>query len=312
MGAFLKIMYEEPVELTYMGIGSAPHLSSENKLERKYDQLIPVCFHEMILQEKKPVRIVHFDPLFDRMKAFLDTYFQEWELIPVEFEGGYKWIGETLEVFVFPTTLSHKEDYWFFESLINLVLNTKGKLLLQEYTGYSLEELNKHLYEGCEQKEKYKRRILLDMTYGTDSGCSTDMTKAQPFYDYDGNFINLHFRSDQEVKCWVGVSLKLDDILRKLYTITYLQTLNLYHVDYRRRLRGEKGLYESTEYDDRSTPEEIMNILQRKLRESFEILLLVRGVEQNKKATLEELLRNFRLYDPYKWYDLVDKLILRP
>ena len=73
------------------------------------------------------------------------------------------------------------------------------------------------------------------MTYETDTGCCTDMTKAQPFYDYDGNFLNLHFMTDDDAKRWVHISLKLDEILKQKYITKYLRDLNNIHVDYRRR-----------------------------------------------------------------------------
>lgn len=312
MEAILKLVSDEPVDLTYLGIGSCPHVSEGQVLEAKYDQLLPHCFHELIFREKKQTRILHFDPFFDRYKEFLTKYFGDLHLVPIEFPGGQKWIGETLEVIVISERIEHKDQYWFFESLCDIILNTKGKLVIQEYTGYELQDLNKKLYEECEQKEKFKRRILIDMTFGTDSGCCTDMIKAQPFYDYDGNFLNFHFASDADAKRWIGISQKVDDLLKKKYRGKFLETLNHIHVDYRRRLKGDTIMYGSADYTNESSPEDIMKILQREIQIPFTILVELRQIESSNIHIFNELFQNYKAYDPYKWYDRVSKLLPLP
>ncbi len=312
MESILKSVSLEPFDMTYLGIGSCPHVGENQALEAKYDQLIPPCFHEMITKDKKFFRLIHIDPCFDRYKTFLDSYFEAWKLIPMGFPGGFSWVGETMEVIVLPASIEHTDHFWFFESLIETILNTKGKLLIQEYTGHDMKELEMKLFDSTTNKEKFKRRILIDMTYGTDTGCCTDMTKAQPFYDYNGDFINLSFLNQKDAIRWAGISLKLDDILRKKYMTKFLLALNYIHVDYRRRLKGESNLYGSSEYNDASSPDEIMVVLQKKLREEFEVLLATHLVTQRQNATLEMLFRDYKEYDPYKWYDCVNKLIPRP
>lgn len=312
METVLKHLSDEPVELVYLGIGSCPHVAQGQTLEAKYDQLIPVCFHEPIVRDKKQTRIIHFDPAFDQYKDFLGSYFSNWNLIPMDIEGGWSWISETLEVLVFPQRIDHDEHYWFFESLCQTILDTKGKLVIQEYTGYELTSLNQKLYEGCNQQEKFKRRILLDMTFGTDSGCCTDMTKAQPFYDYNGNFLNFHFATDADAKRWIGISLKVDELLLRKYRAKYLQTLNHIHVDYRRKRNGDTLLYGSPDYTNDATPDEIMAVLKKQLKPSFDILVALRAIDASKQTTFQELFEIYKTHDPYKWYDVVAKLLPLP
>lgn len=312
MESILRSVSIEPADITYLGIGSCPHVSENQKLEEKYDQIIPSCFHEMILRDKKHVRILHFDPAFDKYKSFLDSYFEEYNLVPMDIHGGYSWIGETMEVIVVPSCIDHKDNFWFFETICETILNTKGKLVIQEYTGYEMKDLEMQLFESSTQKEKFKRRILIDMTYGTDSGCCTDMTKAQPFYDFNGDFINLTFMNQKDAKRYAGISIKLDDILRKKYMTKFLLALNYIHVDYRRRLKGETCLYGSPHYTNESTPDEIMKVLQERLLEEFEVLQATNLVSNQQKENLVELFQNYKKYDPYKWYDCVNKLIPRP
>ena len=312
METILHIQSDEPVDITYLGIGSCPHVLEGQKLDPNVDQLIPQCLTEFIVQMKKPMRIVHIDPAFDRYKPFLDTYFKDYNVISVEFQHGYRWMNDSLDILIIPDRIEHKDHLWFFEGLVDIVLNTKGKLLIQEYTGYEVKDLHQKLYESCSQKEKYKRRVLLDMTYGTDTGCCTDMLKAQPFYDYNGDFLNLQFMTDADAKRWVGISLKLDELLRKKYTTHYLQTLNSIHVDYRRKLKGDTLMYGSSEYTEASSPDEIMVVLQKRLSTSLELLLLLRGVDAESKQKFEQLCKDYKMYDPYKWYDMMNKLMPRP
>lgn len=311
MKSILNIIDDDPYELTYLGIGSCPSIV-KGHLHIQHDQLIPYCFHERLLKEKKQMRIIHFDPFFDSYKEFLNKYFEEWNTIPLEFEGGYRWLSETLDVLILPSRLEHKEDYKFFQTLSSTILNTKGKLIIQEYTGNSLQTLNERLYKECSQKELFKRRILLDMTFGTDMSCSTDMMRAQPFYDSSGNFVNLHFMNDVEVLRRIGISVELDTLLRKKYKSKFLETLNTIHVDYRRRLKGESVMYGSSHYTNNSTPEEIMIILQRKLTTYITLLHQLHVLQDEDERTLEEAFANYSRYDPYKWYDVIYKVVNRP
>jgi hypothetical protein len=312
MESILRNVSLEPMEITYLGIGSSPHLSADQRLDPKYDQLIPSCFHEFLVRDKKYMRILHFDPHFRNCLEFLNQYFEKWNLVPLEFSDGYSWVGEHMEVIVIPRDISHKDHSWFFEQLCETILQTRGKLVIQEYTGYELDSLNKQLYESSSNKELFKRRILLDMTYGTDTGCCTDMTKAQPFYDFDFNFLNLHFMTDEDAKRWAHTSLKLDEVIRKKYQYKYLSSLNSMHVDYRRKLKGESLMYGSSLYTEASTADEIMQSLQKELRNALEILISIRYVDHDVLAIFKDLCANYKSYDPYKWYDLVNKLLPRP
>lgn len=312
MESILRTVSLEPMEITYLGIGSCPHLSTDQTFEPKYDQLIPVCFHEFLVKDKKHMRIIHFDPHFSHYIEFLNQYFEKWNLIPMEFTDGYSWVGNHFEVIIVPQNIYHEEHKWFFEQLCESILKTKGKLVIQEYTGYELTDLNHKLYEVSSNKELFKRRILLDMTYGTDTGCCTDMTKAQPFYDFDLNFLNLHFMTDEDAKRWLHISLKLDEILRKKYEYRYLSSLNNMHVDYRRKLKGEAPFHASDFYNAESTPDDIMSALQKELRKALDILIAVRYVDKDVMDIFDNLCKTYKKYDPYKWYDLIKKLLPLP
>ena len=309
MERILKSVYLEHVDITYLGIGSSPHLTGEEQLEAKRDQLIPLCFQEALLNHKKSMRILHFDPHFDQDLSFLHQYFEQWNLVPIEFTGGYSWVNESLEVIVVSDRLEHERDYWFFETLCETILQTKGKLVIQEYTGYELKTLAEKLYSASVQQEKFKRRIVLDMTFGTDLGCCTDMTKVQPFYEANGDFINLEFLKETDAKRYVGISLKLDELLRQKYRGLYYQTLNRIHVDYRRKLKGEALLYGDPQYTETSPPEVIMSLLQERLQTLLDVLHALRVVSRETIDALVPIFQTYKSYDPYKWYDMVYKTV---
>jgi hypothetical protein len=219
------------------------------------------------------------------------------------------WIGETMEVIIVPEQVNHEDHFGFFHSLSEIIVRTKGKLVIQEYTGYDLKALNQKLYDAATNKEVFKRRILLDMTYGTDVGCSTNMTKAQPFYDFDLNFLNLHFMTDEDAKRWVHISLKLDDIIKRKYVAKYLQLLNNIHVDYRRKLKGDTLMFGHPMYSESSSPDELMRVLQESLRIPFEILMKLQFLENEALDTFQSLCLTYKGADPYKWYDAMRKVI---
>lgn len=309
MEALLSCCSQEPIELTYLGIGSCPHVPKGGRLEPKYDQLFPACFHERVNLDRRPMRLLHFDPLFSHSKEFLDAYFAELKMIPQEWEHGYAYVGEACHALIVSERIDHAEHQWFFESLVEILLQTKGKLIVQEFTGYSLQPLNRTLFQACPQKELYKRRILLDMTFGTDLGCCTDMTKVQPFYDYSGNFLNLHFMDQKDLVRWIGISSNLDKIIKQRAKTEFLQMLNQIHVDYRRKLRGEPPLTKSELYDETTDAETLMKILQASLQKPFATLLALRVVSPDTETNLKEAYSVYKGMDPYKWYDLVYKQV---
>jgi hypothetical protein len=311
MEAILKAATVEPVSFTYLGIGSAPYIGPEKELDGKVDQILPLCFREF-LHAKRQMRIIHFDPCFANCGEFLQQYFEKLGLLPMDCAFGYHWIGEAVEVFILPERIQHEEQYWFFESLTKAILETGGRLVIQEYTGYSQKELSQKLYNASPNKEHFKRRILLDMTYGTDSGCMTDMTKARPFYDSSFNFINLHHLTDTEAVHWIGHSPELNSLLQKIYSTKILSALNNIHVDYRRKLRGESCMFGSSDYSDESSADDIMKVLQNELHKCFNVLSKINCMEKERMSAIQTLFENYKTHDPYKWYDAVRKMLLPP
>lgn len=308
MNSILRRCAEEPVGLTYLAIGSCPHPTPEFPLTSKTDQLFPLCFHERVTTDKEPMRLIHFDPGFQRSEEVLRGYWSELKMTKIDWEEGDHWISDTLDVLLVSDFLSQTDHLWFLESLVETILETKGKLVIQDYTGASLQDLRTKLFTSCPQKELFKRRILLDMSYGTDCGCSTDMTVVQPFYDLSSNFLPLHWMNPDDLKSWCGRTPKLDAMLLKRTRAQYLEALNHIHVDYRRKKQGLTVLYGSPLYSNDSSCEEVLSVLRITLVPLADLLQALRkGAPLVSKLTT--LFETALTEDPYKWYEKVACLV---
>lgn len=307
MNSILRRCTEEPVGLTYLAIGSCPYVTPEYPLVPKNDQLFPVCFHERVSKDKQPMRLIHFDPAFDLHQDILTRYCSDLNLTQIEADEGDHWTSETLDVLLVSDRISQADHLWFFESLVEIILGTKGKLIVQDYTGASMTELAQKLYTSCPEKELFKRRVLLDMSYGTDCGCSTDLTTVSPFYDFAGNFLPIHWMTPSELKSWCGTTSKLDTVLLKRTRGDYLKALNQIHVDYRRKRQGLPNLYGSPSYTNESSGTEILRVLKETLLPLADLLQTLRKGD-SLVVPLLQLFETAETDDMYKWYEKVASL----
>ncbi len=65
-------------------------------------------------------------------------------------------------------------------------------------------------------------------------------------------------------------------------------------------------------YTEESTPDDIMNSLQKELRSSLDILVLIHVVGPEMKQVLEDTFANYKHQDPYKWYECVKNVLPLP
>ena len=310
MQHILKKIQDEPKDFTYIGVGSAPHCNEADKLEEKYDQILPLFVREVIANKRRAVRIIHIDPCYDRMVDFLTKYFaiKLPEAIHLDEEQLQMWVTDQVEIIFLADRFSHKENEWFLEHAIDNILADNGYLVLQEYTGYNTIQLFKSLYDKALEKSLFKTHILFDVTYGTDEGCCTDMTKYRPITDLRGHFFNTLLYTVPEIKAVVGIRPQMDELILKYIRGKYYQALNTIHVDYRRRLKGDTVFVEGA-YTSQSEPDTIMTILQRELTDYIDILRRLKVIKNDKEARLKELFTNYKSMDVYKWYDEVRNII---
>ena len=317
----LTLVNDYPKHFLYMGVGSCPHVSTVEELTPKWDQLLP-CFVRDIYQTKASrIQVLHLDPQFSSHREFLLAYFTTHLPTSVFYDEGDVLIWETNRIqvicaathFYHSNTHVHQEDHtWFLDSLIEQALTNGFKMVYQEYTGYDMKPLFLHLYTACDDhlKKRFRRQVLFDVSYGTDTGCMTDMENYKPLYEPNGDFLNLQLYTEQELLDRIHTHPAINEILFKTLVGKYRRLLNEIHVDYRRRMNGDSLFHPNTYgYDHHSSSTDILNCLKQEL---FKIVPHLQKLGIMNQETQDQLCSYFEqatTMDRYKWYDQVYKLV---
>jgi hypothetical protein len=243
----------------------------------------------------------------------MEDYFREKGFVGVrESPTLWSYHKEGMEVLVLADRIDHREHYAFFQELVNLILSRASFLVVQEYTGYSTQALFERLCREAENKFLFRARILFDITQGTDVGCCTDLTKFTVPYDIRGNLVSYLGRPLEEIASMIGLDDQIDRCLRRYLVGVYRESLNSYHVDYRRRIRGEAPFTQTEEYSNESEPHLIMSLLKEKLAKVCKLLVQLKVMTAEDLTTLEQLFRSYEREDVYKWYDKAFKILSPP
>jgi hypothetical protein len=307
----------------YVGIGSCPHAKTLAEYTDSWNQILPVFVRDVLTITKQPVRILHFDPAFeyhvDRVD-FVKEYFESTGLNLVYDPKALTWSNDRVSITLCGKPFNHTDQYrsseksddWFLEDLATHCISVDAKLVVQEFTGGDLDVVLKTAFRKSPFQKKFKNTILFDITYGTASSCQTDMAEYKPFYDTRQNFYNLLLCTPDELKRYIGLHPRVDSYIKRYFTIQYETILNNYHVDYRRRTRGEPCLFKNELYTDVSEPEYIMELLEAELCSLIPIFQGLGVVTQEKLSLLLDLFKNYKVYtgnDMYKWYNLAKSVI---
>lgn len=304
-----------PVDFTYLGIGSAPHARSVDMYDDIWDQLIPVFVRD---QAHKTRRIIHFDPAFTYSIEFAKIYFATYypELIYHKMDTYHRFTSSRIEVFLVEEPLEFKNKFyereenheWFVEALSNSVLENNGQLVVQDFTGREMDDVFKRVYEKSSDKALFKRKVLFDITYGHAS-CMTDLTKNKPIYDSKGDFMNFLLYSPREIIIAIGKNERLDQLIKEHFVKKFRESLNIHHVNYRRRSKGETCLYKCDLYNDTSKPELIMGYLQNELADNFLILKELGAFTDEKEHEYRYLMKYYERVNMYDWNTAVSRLV---
>lgn len=309
-------------DYTYFGIGTYPH---SVPITMTTDQIIPAFLRDEI--EENPharYQLIHYDPCFlnnlvisEYMAAssygFIHQSPYHWKTLSVPF----------IDVKVNPYEFNYERNYSpDGDTLVSLIMNVlqtddshtidrKAKLVVQDFTGMNIESLALHIYDEVppQMKDQFRKQILFDITYGTDWGCQTNMTKYQPLLDVSNDFFNPMLMSVQEQIKIVGQNRFLDKILLTRAVKQWKILLNDYHVDYRKRLRGEAVIKTCELYDDESEPALIMDILISKLTALFYLLAKLNPIIKYKEIRFNELYEQYIEMDVYKWYSEMNSIV---
>ena len=318
----LTLVSQYPKTFFYLGIGSCPHVGKPEDLTLKNDQLLPPFVRDRLQKEGERIQIVHIDPVFRDHWGFLRQYFAynlPGSIYSTDDGTIQIWDTDRVQVICASTRYHHpnpphsdEDDTWFLESLTDEALASGYQMVYQEYTGYYTRSLFKKLYSTCDDslKRRFQNQILFDVSYGYDVGCSTDMEKHKPIYQSDGTFLNILLCSNEELFEKLDQHPTIRKIMIKNLILDYRDVLNTIHVDYRRTMNGDMvfhpGIYG---YDDTSSPDEIMMILQAHLKKTLPLLVKTGIFSQDDLRKLETYFQEYRSMDKYKWYEKVSSLV---
>ena len=285
-----------PREYTYIGIGTKNRVDDVNAFHADIDQILPVFLNTV----QKTIRVIHFDPYFAERydNGFLSRYF---------LKKGFMLLGDywtsadfRIEVIIIPENL---ENDFFLKNMMAQAIQFKSQLVVQEFTGRELIPKFKYLYSQFSDtdKEYIEKNILFDITYGTECSCVTPLTKFYPIMK-DGYFLNFALYSEEKMLNMIGVDPKMDELIKGNVMKTLSRVLNEDHVNYRKAVRGEELLFESSNYSRNSSAEEIMTVLLKRIGDILKILQKLNALTQEKLNLFETHSRNYNEMDMYKWY----------
>jgi len=306
-------LYSSAKGFTYVGIGSCPH-DPLDKITEKWDQVLPVFIMDILKNTTTTLRIIHFDPQFtlEFMSQYFKTKLPDLSLtITNEY---WVWSNSRVEIIISKEPLYHTSKFegghestdWFLKRLTNQILETGGKLVVQEFTGQELGETCKAIYHKLTSTEKsiFKKNVLFDITYGQACHCMTDMTQYKPLYTTNGDFYNFTLYSSTELKRSIGQSEKIDSLIFDYFYKQYAEILDGLHLIYRRNINKAEN---ATDED----PDHVMALLQNKLSAMFPIFRALGVLTPEKEASLQRIFDEYREHNMYKWYSAV-KDHLRP
>jgi hypothetical protein len=294
-------------EYTYIGIGSKNRVNEVSKFTPDMDQIMP-CFLDTI--KDKTIRMIHFDPQFaTEDNNFLTRYFNSKGFSVQDIGGHRSWVSSDFRIEVIIVSEMFDENSLFLKAMMSQAIKYKSKLVVQMYTGSSMDKLFKNLYYCFIESEKQYIRdnILFDITYG-DSHCMTNMTENAPMIDKNGKFYNFLLYSENDMFNSIGLLPKMDELI-KVHVMKKLSTiLNENHVNYRKAVRGEPLLFNSPYYGIFAKAEEIMQVLLGQTRDLLSLLEKLGSLSKEKQDLFNVCSKNYNEMDMYKWYSEMTKL----
>ena len=137
-----------------------------------------------------------------------------------------------------------------------------------------------------------------------------DLNKYKPFYDKNGDFLNFILYTREEILQIIGIHSGMDELIKIYFLKEYRDILNNHQVNYRRKLKGDTLLFPNKYYNESTTPDEIMTVLQKLLSERYDIFRKMKLISAEKELEIVNLFQNYHTIDPYRWHELVNKIIL--
>lgn len=288
-----------------VGIGTNPRINKLEQFIPRIDQVIM----RFLTNLDGTLRIIHFDQLFQNSIMFLHEYFHSKNFDydhSMEENNMHIWRSSDhkIEVIINTFNFNYNEYKPFLYDLVEMTLKNpvkSAKMFLQDFSGGTSEPIFRQLYTEFVDRERFKQRILFDISYG-DNHCDIDLLKYEPIFDQHNNIINIMLMDIDELRPYLDYHPLIKDHIHKFYTNQYRQITDIIPVDIRRKMLVElknenhslvcyKNLYTiESSYDD------IINILRNELTIIFNILSEIKFITPEKEAIIQDLLTNYKNY----------------
>lgn len=306
----------------YTGIGSYPY-STIKDLSPENDQIIPE-FLKRLIRNNSDINVVihHYDPMFGfpagkaKVKEYLDA--SPWNFVKQDESNDKVWDCKQPKIHImfqdYEIHYDNPETMSMIELSVQMLLtNTNhSKLIVQDYTGRTTDEYVLKLYGKTpdDKKKTFRDRILFDFTYGLSCECSTDLTRYEPLYCHAyRDFFNPLLLTAEETLAEIGHSKEKDEIIKSLWLKRFKKALNTYHVDYRRRIRGDIALYPCELYEPLAEPALIRDLLLLELQACFKVLANLSPEIAAKKSQFNQLCEQFIEWEVYSWFQAAMLLV---
>lgn len=178
----IDYIYEHPRNITYVAIGCA-NVRYPDKIPPPQDrQQYPLFLEEFIKNNNESARIILIDPYLEIIPSIFYFFKSVFSVDP--FDNIYHCEPLNVEVIVIRKPVQYQHpllsytEMTFFELLNVHIIEKKGILLVQDFTGTNISVLQEYFYNRLHPslRNQYVKKILYDFTYGSDKGCIFDLT----------------------------------------------------------------------------------------------------------------------------------------
>jgi hypothetical protein len=198
--------------------------------------------------------------------------------------------------------------------------NKSAKMFLQDFSGSDSSNIFKHLYNEFVDRNRFKQRILFDISYGNNH-CDIDLLKYEPIYDSNNNIINIMLRNIDELRPHLDYHPIIKEHIHKFYTNLYRKITDIIPVDIRRKMLVEiknetqRLVCYNNLYSIESSYDDIINVLRNELTKIINILKEIKFLTLEKEAIIQDLLNNYKNYtfeskpSIYDWSTRFNKIL---
>jgi len=200
MDFIINIIQNEPVDITYIGIGSA----SIREFCQENMQQFPPFLQEIFTNNNKTIRLINIDTKFE--KDLLLPQFMELDEISTNIDMIKRYQTTNLDCIYIQDTVT--DDYSFFDTINKIIMDNNNMLIVGNYTGLSnslMETYFKNLYLNTIYEYKFLNKITYNFMSDLYGGCMVNMVENFPIIDINAmqlikissvnefNFIELYY-----------------------------------------------------------------------------------------------------------------------